>query len=118
MFITINILQQFGRRSFPLSVLLFLILWTFMSCKNEYEGFSVNKDEAYQLNVPEGFPKMTFDVLGNPITVNGVALGKKLFYEGNSPGIIQSPADSVIFRNMPLPITGIPLVTVSTTDWV
>ncbi|MHC6200876.1 cytochrome-c peroxidase [Elizabethkingia miricola] len=83
MFIMINLLQQFGRGSFPpLRILLFLALWTFMSCKNEYEGFSVNKDEAYQLNVPEGFPKMTFDVLGNPITVNGVALGKKLFYEG------------------------------------
>ena len=117
MSITINLLQQSVRVN-PLWILLFLVLWTFMSCKNEYEGFSVNKDEAYQLNVPEGFPKMTFDVLGNPITVNGVALGKSFSTKENSPGIIQSPADSVIYKNMPLPIMGIPLVTVSTTDWV
>jgi len=83
MFITINLIRQFGRGFFtPLRIILSLVLLTFISCKNEYEGFSVNKDEAYQLSVPDGFPKMTFDILGNPVTVNGVALGKKLFYEG------------------------------------
>lgn len=42
----------------------------------------LEKNEAFPLEKPAGFPEMTFDVTGNPVTVNGVVLGKKLFYEG------------------------------------
>ena len=76
----------------------------------------MNKDEAYQLNVPDGFPKMTFDILGNPVTVNGVALGKSSSMKENYPETTLSPVDSVIFRNMPLPIMDIPLAMVLMTD--
>lgn len=64
-------------------------LWIFLiimgalhSCSDEYEGIPIEENKAYSLEKPNGFPEMTFDVTGNPITVNGVALGKKLFYEG------------------------------------
>ncbi|WP_228455895.1 cytochrome-c peroxidase [Chryseobacterium sp. POL2] len=52
------------------------------SCSDEYEGIPMDKDEAYNLEKPNGFPEIAFDITGNPVTVNGVALGKKLFYEG------------------------------------
>lgn len=42
----------------------------------------LSKDEMYPLEKPPGFPELTFDMTGNPVTLNGVALGKKLFYEG------------------------------------
>ncbi|AZA89866.1 Cytochrome c551 peroxidase precursor [Chryseobacterium nakagawai] len=65
-----------------LLIFLFLLLAILNSCSDEYEGIPIDKDEAYDLEKPSGFPEMTFDITGNPITVNGVALGKKLFYEG------------------------------------
>ncbi|PIF43368.1 cytochrome c peroxidase [Chryseobacterium sp. 52] len=55
----------------------------FLSCSEEVmEPVALDRDNPYDLQTPTGFPKITFDVTGNPITVNGVALGKKLFYEG------------------------------------
>lgn len=32
--------------------------------------------------VPEGFPKPSFDFSGNPLTKEGIELGRKLFYDG------------------------------------
>jgi cytochrome c peroxidase len=65
------------------------LLWVFSlfmvlilsSCSDEVIE-PLEKDEAYSIESPSGFPKMTFDITGNPVTINGVALGKKLFYEG------------------------------------
>ncbi|WP_326981941.1 cytochrome c peroxidase [Chryseobacterium sp. MYb264] len=42
----------------------------------------MEKDEPYTLEYPSYFSKMTFDLSGNPLTKNGVELGRKLFYEG------------------------------------
>ena len=69
-----------GHRSSLLISLIFILL-TFSSCSDDVIE-PLQKDEAYTLEIPSGFPKMTFDVTGNPVTLNGVALGKKLFYEG------------------------------------
>jgi len=63
-------------------IFLLIILGILKSCTDEYEGIPVDKDEPYSLEKPSDFPEMTFDVTENPVTVNGVALGKKLFYEG------------------------------------
>lgn len=63
-------------------IFILMMLGILNSCTDEYEGIPVDKDEPYSLEKPNGFPEMTFDVTGNPVTVNGVALGKKLFYEG------------------------------------
>lgn len=65
------------------------LLWVFSlfmvlilsSCSDEVIE-PLEKDEAYSIESPSGFPEMTFDITGNPVTINGVALGKKLFYEG------------------------------------
>jgi cytochrome c peroxidase len=42
----------------------------------------LDKDEVYNLSFPSYFPEMTFDQSGNPVTKNGVELGRQLFYEG------------------------------------
>lgn len=76
-----NIKQSERRHHSSLLISFIFILLTFSSCSDEIIE-PLQKDEAYTLETPSGFPKMTFDVTGNPVTVNGVALGKKLFYEG------------------------------------
>ncbi|SIS60558.1 cytochrome c peroxidase [Chryseobacterium piscicola] len=53
----------------------------FVSCSDEVTQ-PLEKDEAVNLQFPSYFPEMTFDQDENPITKNGVELGRKLFYEG------------------------------------
>lgn len=53
----------------------------FISCSEEIIQ-PLEKDEAVNLQFPPYFPEMTFDKSENPITKNGVELGRKLFYEG------------------------------------
>lgn len=53
----------------------------FVSCSDEVIQ-PLEKDEAVNLQFPSYFPEMTFDQDENPITKNGVELGRKLFYEG------------------------------------
>ncbi|MCS3531053.1 cytochrome-c peroxidase [Chryseobacterium sp. JUb7] len=65
---------------FKTGVLLFSFL-SFVSCSDEVIE-PLEKDEIYNLSFPSYFPEMTFDTSGNPITKNGVELGRKLFYEG------------------------------------
>ncbi|MEC5395484.1 cytochrome-c peroxidase [Bergeyella sp. RCAD1439] len=61
----------------------FLLLGLLLvSCRNEFEGVPIPPDRPYDLEKPAHFPEIVFDLNGNPVTVNGVALGKKLFYEG------------------------------------
>ncbi len=78
----INIFNT-SKRGFsnPLWIFFFSAILSFSSCSDDVIE-PIGKDEAYNLETPSGFPKMTFDVTGNPITINGIALGKKLFYEG------------------------------------
>lgn len=57
------------------------LLLNLMSCAGEVME-PLEKDSSYQLSFPSYFPEMTFDTSGNPVTVNGVELGRKLFYEG------------------------------------
>ncbi len=79
----INPLQQFQRGQFcSLWVFLVLILGISTSCSNEIEGEVFQEDQAYNLEIPTYFPALAFDTGKNPVTANGVALGKKLFYEG------------------------------------
>lgn len=61
-----------------------LIVITFLSCLSCSDEViqPLEKDEAYSLQFPSYFPEMTFDASGNPVTKNGVELGRKLFYEG------------------------------------
>lgn len=79
----INFFLQSKRGQFYfLWIFLFFAAVVIVSCTDDEVIEPLPKDEAYRLDKPSGFPEITFDSTGNPITVNGVALGKKLFYEG------------------------------------
>ncbi|KMQ68200.1 cytochrome C peroxidase [Chryseobacterium sp. FH2] len=54
---------------------------SFVSCSEEVIE-PLEKDNVYNLSFPSYFPEMAFDTSENPITKNGVELGRKLFYEG------------------------------------
>lgn len=61
--------------------LVFITFLNFISCSEEVIQ-PLEKDEVVDLQFPSYFPEMTFDQSENPITKNGVELGRKLFYEG------------------------------------
>ncbi|GAA5093324.1 cytochrome c peroxidase [Chryseobacterium ginsengisoli] len=65
---------------FKIGLVIFSLL-SFISCSDEVME-PLEKDEVYNLSFPSYFPEMTFDTSGNPVTKNGVELGRKLFYEG------------------------------------
>ncbi|MEN4759337.1 cytochrome c peroxidase [Chryseobacterium sp. C39-AII1] len=54
---------------------------SFISCTDEVIE-PIEKNEPYALEYPSYFSKMTFNPSENPLTKNGVELGRKLFYEG------------------------------------
>lgn len=62
-------------------VLIGIGFFNIVSCSDEVIE-PLEKDEAYALQFPAYFPEMSFDQAGNPVTRNGVELGRKLFYEG------------------------------------
>ncbi|MBO6201657.1 MAG: c-type cytochrome [Chryseobacterium sp.] len=79
----INPFQPFQRGRFrSLWIFLVFVSGIFTSCSSEIEGEVFEEDKAYNLEIPNYFPALAFDIDKNPVTVNGVALGKKLFYEG------------------------------------
>ncbi|AKK72876.1 cytochrome C peroxidase [Chryseobacterium gallinarum] len=57
------------------------LLLSCMSCSGEVIE-PLEKDEAYYLTSPFYFPPMTYNTPDNPVTRNGVELGRNLFYEG------------------------------------
>ncbi|KPE50311.1 cytochrome C peroxidase [Chryseobacterium indologenes] len=73
MFTMINLLTRI-----PLLLICFLSL---SACSDEVMQ-PLEKDDAYLLQFPSYFPEMTFDKASNPVTKNGVELGRKLFYDG------------------------------------
>lgn len=78
------------KKNFKFRSVRFCMLWIFAAlvcsvftgCKDDFEGEAYIADQAYNLEIPADFPALAFDRDKNPVTVNGVALGKKLFYEG------------------------------------
>ena len=78
------------KKNFKFRSVRFCMLWIFAAlvcsvftgCKDDFEGEAYIADQAYDLEIPVDFPALAFDRDKNPVTVNGVALGKKLFYEG------------------------------------
>ena len=78
------------KKKFKFRSVRFCMLWIFAAlvcsvftgCKDDFEGEAYIADQAYDLEIPADFPALAFDRDKNPVTVNGVALGKKLFYEG------------------------------------
>ncbi|MEO9571011.1 MAG: cytochrome c peroxidase [Polaribacter sp.] len=68
--------------------IVFLGICILYSCSKEEEYMVIPKN--LELKVPSNFPELEYDLTNNPLTEEGVALGKKLFYEGKlaSDGII------------------------------
>lgn len=69
------------RRFFSLNVGWLMLIFT-ISCSDNYELDAIPKDEAYALDIPAHFPEIVYNLKENPLTKNGVELGRKLFYEG------------------------------------
>lgn len=59
-----------------------LLLFVLFSCGNDdvYEDI-IEKDELFELKIPSNFPSIKQDITNNLPTKNGVALGRKLFYD-------------------------------------
>lgn len=58
-------------------LLIFILLAVFISCKKDNVGYTPT---PYTLKIPSHFPDMIIPA-DNPMTEEGVALGRKLFYE-------------------------------------
>jgi len=59
-----------------------LLSFLFISCENDSYELIPKKDKEIIRVQPEGFPEKAYVGQQNPLTENGVALGKKLFEEG------------------------------------
>ncbi|PQJ68913.1 cytochrome-c peroxidase [Polaribacter butkevichii] len=70
-------------------ILLVFGVCLFVSCSNDEEEY-VAIPTNLALKIPSNFPEIAYNLEQNPLTEEGVALGKKLFYEGrlSSNGII------------------------------
>ncbi|QTE21263.1 cytochrome-c peroxidase [Polaribacter cellanae] len=64
-------------------------IFTLFSCSKEEEEY-VHIPRDVTLKIPSNFPDIAYNLNKNPLTEDGIALGKKLFYEGRlaSNGII------------------------------
>lgn len=60
----------------------FFVAITFFACSNN-DDIYVKIPKSVSLEIPENFPEVVYDLSQNPLTEEGIALGKKLFYEGN-----------------------------------
>jgi cytochrome c peroxidase len=69
-------------RQSPFSFLLILLLaGFFVACKKKDSGVSPAPTPV-AFNVPAGWPATTYNFASNPLTKEGIALGRKLFYDG------------------------------------
>jgi len=59
-----------------------IILLAFFSCRKDNVGY---EPTPYELEIPDHFPTMIIPA-DNPMTVEGVALGRKLFWEKKLSG--------------------------------
>ncbi len=58
-----------------------LSLLVFVSCSNDDSYTAIPEDSPFNLVIPENFPPMAQDISRNMPTEQGVALGRKLFYD-------------------------------------
>ncbi|MFY7741117.1 MAG: cytochrome-c peroxidase [Flavobacterium sp.] len=72
-------MNLFFRQFSHLVISFFLVV--FVSCSEEDEYKSIDQDSPYDFVIPSNFPEMAQDISLNYPTKNGVALGRKLFYE-------------------------------------
>ena len=78
-------MQKFKKlilRNFSLiKVLFFLLLLVGLGCKKK-DTLSSAKPTAVSFTTPSGWPNTVYNFANNPLTQQGIALGRKLFYDG------------------------------------
>lgn len=57
------------------------LLFVLASCSSDDQYSSIPEDSPYDLVIPSNFPDVVQDIANNYPTQNGVALGRKLFYD-------------------------------------
>ena len=60
----------------------FAYSWLLESCKKTDTGASSSSNSPVSFDIPAGFPKTHYDFTANPLTTQGIELGRKLFYDG------------------------------------
>lgn len=75
------------------TLLLFLLMYFIFSCQNkdtvtpsETDIWQTNSPQVYDLQIPDKFSKNITIPADNPLTVQGVELGRMLFYEKKLSG--------------------------------
>jgi cytochrome c peroxidase len=56
--------------------------WLLESCKKTDSSGSTQSNSPVSFEIPAGFPKTQYDFTANPLTNQGIELGRKLFYDG------------------------------------
>jgi cytochrome c peroxidase len=71
-----------------LSLAILILSVTFFQCKDDPDYIETNNFKAtpFQLEIPHGFPTETYIPEDNPLTVEGIKLGRYLFYDGRLNG--------------------------------
>lgn len=77
--------RHVGHQWFP-ALLLFLSCFSLFSCQKSSEPEPVPMPTPYILTIPLHFPSTLNIPLDNPMTVEGVSLGRDLFYDGRISG--------------------------------
>lgn len=64
-----------------LLILLGIATLSFESLDENYTTGAYIPDDTLTLHIPDGWPKPSYDFEKNPLTKNGIALGRQLFYD-------------------------------------
>ncbi len=84
-----------SRNNRTTSLILFFILFSLFSCRHDNEEeLYVFHPTPYQINIPTYFPTILNIPKDNPMTVEGIMLGRYLFYDGRLSG--RTEADSLM----------------------
>lgn len=86
-------INTFLKRKYGLFIILLFILFS-LSCSKEKSPETVFTPTPYQIEIPFGFPNKMNIPEDNPMTVEGVELGRYLFYDGRLSG--RSDPDSLM----------------------
>jgi cytochrome c peroxidase len=64
------------------SIIILFIVGLLFSCAKKQDTLVEKGTTPVEFIVPEGWPKPVYDFASNPLTEEGIALGRKLFYDG------------------------------------
>jgi cytochrome c peroxidase len=74
-------------KKYTLSIVVFGLLFWIVSCqKDKIDGGDAHEPTPYAIDIPSGFPTKVNIPNDNPLTVEGIKLGRYLFYDGRLSG--------------------------------